>query len=153
MPAKLWFLKGFYLLLERREGREKERERNINAWLPFLHPLHWGPGPQPRHVPWLEIEPATLWFTGQHSILWATPVRANVWFLSLCSCLYQQKILFSTYIGINKIINEITCRKIKRQVQWYIIYQNYMKIIIMWIIYFVSFRHRDTLRMHILRSF
>ena len=28
---------------------------------------HWGPGLQPRHVPWLEIEPVTLWFTGQHS--------------------------------------------------------------------------------------
>ena len=23
---------------------------------------HWGPGPQPRHVPWLGIELATLWF-------------------------------------------------------------------------------------------
>ena len=24
---------------------------------------YWGLGPQPRHVPWLGIEPATLWFT------------------------------------------------------------------------------------------
>ena len=24
---------------------------------------HWGPGPQPRHVPWLGSEPVTLWFT------------------------------------------------------------------------------------------
>ena len=23
---------------------------------------HWGPGPQPRHVTWLGIEPLTLWF-------------------------------------------------------------------------------------------
>ena len=23
---------------------------------------HWGPGPQPGHVPWLGIELATLWF-------------------------------------------------------------------------------------------
>ena len=28
-----------YLFLERREGKEKERERNINVWLPLLHPL------------------------------------------------------------------------------------------------------------------
>ena len=28
--------------------------------------LYWGPGPQPRHVPWLGIEPATLWFAGWH---------------------------------------------------------------------------------------
>ena len=30
------FLKDFiYLFLDRREGREKERERNINVWLPL----------------------------------------------------------------------------------------------------------------------
>ena len=28
-----------YLFLERGEGREKERERNINVWLPVAHPL------------------------------------------------------------------------------------------------------------------
>ena len=28
-----------YLLLERGEGTEKERERNINVWLPFTCPL------------------------------------------------------------------------------------------------------------------
>ena len=28
-----------YLFLERREGREKERERNINVWLPLIYPL------------------------------------------------------------------------------------------------------------------
>ena len=27
------------LFLERGEGREKERERNINVWLPLAHPL------------------------------------------------------------------------------------------------------------------
>ena len=46
------FLKKYfiYLFLERGEGREKERERNINVWLP-LHAPHWGSGLQPRHVP------------------------------------------------------------------------------------------------------
>ena len=34
------FLKDFiYLLLEKGEGREKERERNINVWLPLMCPL------------------------------------------------------------------------------------------------------------------
>ena len=28
-----------YLFLERGEGREKERERNINVWLSVMHPL------------------------------------------------------------------------------------------------------------------
>ena len=41
---------------------------------------YWGPGPQPRQVPWLGIEPATLWFTGQHSIHWATPARTLPFF-------------------------------------------------------------------------
>ena len=36
-----FFLKKdlIYLLLERGEGREKERERNINVWLPLARPL------------------------------------------------------------------------------------------------------------------
>ena len=34
------FFKDFiYLFLERGEGREKERERNINMWLPLTRPL------------------------------------------------------------------------------------------------------------------
>ena len=44
----LFFKKDFlYLFLERgerrEEGRGKERERNINVWLPLMHPLV-GPG-------------------------------------------------------------------------------------------------------------
>ena len=34
----------------------------------LLYSPNWGPGSQPRHVPWLGIEPAALWFTGWHSI-------------------------------------------------------------------------------------
>ena len=38
--------------LERGEGKEKERERNINVWLPPAHRLLGDrPGQQPRHVP------------------------------------------------------------------------------------------------------
>ena len=44
------------------------------------HAPYWGPSPQPRPVPWLGIELLTLWFTGWHSIHWATPARIN-WFL------------------------------------------------------------------------
>ena len=33
------FLKRFYLFLERGEGREKERKKNINVWLPLTCPL------------------------------------------------------------------------------------------------------------------
>ena len=66
-----------YLLLERREGREKERERNINVWLPVMHPLLGESGPQPMHVPWLGIEPVTFWFAGPHSIHWSPPARVR----------------------------------------------------------------------------
>ena len=38
----IFFLKN--LFLERGGGREKERERNINVWLPLRHPL-LGTGP------------------------------------------------------------------------------------------------------------
>ena len=70
--ASEFFKKYFvYLVLERGEKREKERERNINVWLPLVHPLL-----ETWPVPWQGIKPATLWFTGQHSIHWATPVRA-----------------------------------------------------------------------------
>ena len=74
------FLKDFiYLFLEKGEGKEKERERNINVWS-SLTCSHWEPGPQPRHVPWLGMEPPTLWFTGPCSIHWAIPARAQFYF-------------------------------------------------------------------------
>ena len=69
----LFFKKDFiYLFFEK--GREGEREKLVCGWV--SHTPHWGPGPKPRHVPWLGIELATLWFAGRHSILWATPARA-----------------------------------------------------------------------------
>ena len=73
----------FYLFLERREGREKERERNINVWdmSCLSHAPKCGPVLQSRHVPWLGIELATLWFTASCSIPWATPTRAKLSFL------------------------------------------------------------------------
>ena len=73
----LTLFKGFiYLFLDRGEGREKEKERNINLWLPLTYPL-LGTRPQPRPVPWLGIKPVTLWLTGQGSIHWTTPARAE----------------------------------------------------------------------------
>ena len=45
------------------------------------HAPYWGPGLQPRHVPWLGIEPATPWFAGWSFIHWATPARRTDPFL------------------------------------------------------------------------
>ena len=35
----LLFLKILFIYISREEGREKERETNINVWLPLAHPI------------------------------------------------------------------------------------------------------------------
>ena len=74
------FKKDFsYLFLER--GTEGERRSKTSTCSCLLCAPYWGPGSQPRHVPWLGIEPMTFWFAGWHSIPWATPARAIYKFL------------------------------------------------------------------------
>ena len=67
-----FFLRLFiYLFLERGEGQEKEGERH--QCLVASHTPHTRePGPR------LGTELATLWFTGQRSIHWATPAGAGI---------------------------------------------------------------------------
>ena len=74
----LFFLfKDFiYLFLEGKGGRNIGKETSMCGCL--SHTPYWDPGLQPRHVPWLGIARATLWFTAWCSIHWATPVRAKV---------------------------------------------------------------------------
>ena len=70
-----YFFKDFiYLFLERGKGREKERERNINVWLPLTRPL-LGTWPATLTGNWT----AKLLFHGpaKWSIYWATPDRAE----------------------------------------------------------------------------
>ena len=69
------FLKMSFIYFQREEGKEKGRETSMCGC--FSCVPHWGPGPQPRHVPWLGIQLAILWFTGRCSIRWATPARAG----------------------------------------------------------------------------
>ena len=72
--AHPYFLR-FYLFLER-EGKEKERDRNINVWLLLTCPptgdLACNPGTCPR----LGIKLLTLWFAAWHWNHWATPAGA-----------------------------------------------------------------------------
>ena len=82
MPAifllSVFFFKDFiHLFLERGEGREKGREKNIIGY--SMHPS-WRPGPQPKNVPWPAIVLATFCFAGQHLTNWATLVGAIVSF-------------------------------------------------------------------------
>ena len=78
----LWrgFFKDFiYLVLERGDEREKERERNIDVrnidqlLLSDASRMHrdWELNPQPRHVSWLVIKLATFHFVEWHPTNWA----------------------------------------------------------------------------------
>ena len=101
------FFRDFiYLFLDRGIGREKERKRNINVWLLVVCPP-LGLGLQPRRVPWLGIKPVTLWFTGWCSIHWATPARAQFYFLSLTSYIdffsWNPEDFFSLYFWIHLV--------------------------------------------------
>ena len=62
-----------FFFLERGKGRKTSMsERNITSISCLSHAPNQGPGPQPRHVPWLGIEPATFHSAGQYSIHGAT---------------------------------------------------------------------------------
>ena len=86
----LFAFKDFvYLFLER--GREEEREGKKHWCVRYtsigcpLHTPNPRPGPQPRHVPWPVVKLATSRFTGQGSILWATPAKGWLW------CIYKME--------------------------------------------------------------
>ena len=79
----LFFFKDFiYLFLDRGEGREKERERNINVWLPLVNPL-CGTWPTTQACALTGIELATLWFSGWCSIQSHTSLGPLVFFKML----------------------------------------------------------------------
>ena len=61
----IYFFKILFILFLDR-GRKRRRERSVCGCL--SHAPYWGPGPQPRYVPWLGIEPGTLWFAGWHPV-------------------------------------------------------------------------------------
>ena len=71
-----FFLKALFIYFERERKGVTKRGKEISTCGCFLNSPHRGPGPQPRHAPWLGIELMTLWFAGLRSIHWATPARA-----------------------------------------------------------------------------
>ena len=80
------FLKIFYSFIFRERRRKGEREGNIDLRekhclvASCMHP-DWEPNPQPRHVPWLGIKPATLHFVGWHPTNWVTPAEQHYFLL------------------------------------------------------------------------
>ena len=77
------------------------------------HTPYWGPGPQPRHVLWLGIEPPILWFTGctrstephqpgpQHHLL----KRLSL----LCNWSWHPKIRSFDHIYVDLILGSPSC--------------------------------------------
>ena len=73
-----FFLKDLFIyLFSEREGGKKERERETLKCSCLSCTPNWGPFPKPRHLPDWELNRQPLWFTGLHSIHWATPARAE----------------------------------------------------------------------------
>ena len=88
-PFPSVFLKTYFIYFPEGKGREKERETSMWEGIPIgclSHDPKQRPGPQPRHVSWLRIKPATFQFTGQCSTQWATPARAKWYFLKDFFC-------------------------------------------------------------------
>ena len=75
-----------------------------------LYAPDWGPGPQPRCVPWLGIEP---WLTGWCSIYWATPSRAIVFFL-INFFIFELQLTFKNNFHSNLSTYEINARRSKK---------------------------------------
>ena len=64
----LFYFKDFiYLFLEGGEGKDKDRERNMNVWLPFTCPL-LGTWPATQACALTGNQTCDLWFTGLRSI-------------------------------------------------------------------------------------
>ena len=57
-----FFFLTFYIFIFREGKGRRKRGRKISLCGFLSRTPYWGPGPQPRHVPWLEIELVTLWF-------------------------------------------------------------------------------------------
>ena len=74
-----FFFFRYYLFTNRGKGRERGRETSMCGCLSCAP--YWGPGLQPRHVPWPGIELATPWSAVQHWIHWASPTTAGFSFL------------------------------------------------------------------------
>ena len=120
LKDSFFFLKGFYLFIFRERGREGEWETKTCGCL--SHAPYPGPSPQTRHVPWLGIKPATLWFAGLCSTHWATPARAeghlgcfHVWAILNKAAIIISVQVFCVYLSV-RLLRVNT----KEQVYWII---------------------------------
>ena len=86
MDLHLIYFKIFYLFIFRERGREGEREgQKHHCVVASRAPPTMDGACNPARCPRLGLEPATPWFTGWHSIHWATAARDGPPFCSI-SC-------------------------------------------------------------------
>ena len=104
------FFKRFYLFIFR-EGKGR-REALKHQCVVASHVPHTGDlSPQSRHVPWLGIEPPTLWFTDPCSIHWVTTARATHSFF--LNTKFIEVVLVNRVIQVSSVHGYITL--------WYVI--------------------------------
>ena len=75
-----------YFYTERKGERQRGGETSV-CGCPSRGP-HWGSGPQPRHVPWLGIKLATLWFTAHAQSMSYTSQGSITFLILTCGCIY-----------------------------------------------------------------
>ena len=115
---------GFYLFTFRKRESEWEREGEKqvrDTWIgSFSHAPYWGPGQQPRHMPWLGTELVTFWFTGWaqstephqpglHQILSLNiPLQKLFWYSEGHS--HGQLVIGSFITTMHPLLHHVLCR-------------------------------------------
>ena len=82
------FLKYFIYFLRGERKRKRGRETSMCGCL--MCAPYWGPGLQPRHVPYAGNQTGNPLVYNQHSIHWATPARARNFIFKVYISLLQK---------------------------------------------------------------
>ena len=118
-----------YLFIFRQRGREGEKHQCVVAShgdqrVPRCP--YWGPGLQPRHVPWLGIKPVILWFAGWHSIHWTTQARARYLYTFSIEERHAGLLCLVWFIRSTHTVQHLLCAKLDDlySVRYYGIWEN-----------------------------
>ena len=121
----VFFFKISFILFFGEGKGERKRGREASMCGCLLCAPSWGLGLQPRHVPWLEIEPVTLWFTGWHSTTEPHQPGLMYYFCSVCFTTNHNNFSFNTV-----------------KVDFFYIYLQYLILFYYLKIFFIDFRER-----------
>ena len=91
---------------------EGERGRETSVCCCLSHTPCWGPVQPPRRVPWLGIEPATVWFTGWRSVHW---IHQPGLIICLKVCLHHSSLIQHAFISCHLTF----CTVLGVQAEWW----------------------------------